>query len=144
MSATGDRRKRRHLVLLSGPIFSSNMGCNALTCGALAILEDVARRLDLEFAYSLLDNPVNGAIPPELAVRDVELVDQVPDFGAKSLLRTLVRREWAKVRRRHHALRSADLFLDDGWGTVSATSTDEPVSNRSSAITAMRDRATSR
>ena len=38
-------RNRRHLVLLSGPIFSSNMGCNALTYGALAILDDVVTEL---------------------------------------------------------------------------------------------------
>lgn len=109
-------RNRRHLVLLSGPIFSSNMGCNALTYGALAILDDVAGRLGLEFDYSLLDNPVDGAVPPELADRSVALVDQVPDFGSKSLLRTLVRRDGAALRRRHRALRTADLFLDNGWG----------------------------
>ena len=83
------------------------MGCNALTYGALAILDDVARRLGLEFDYSLLDNPVDGAVPPELADRSVALVDQVPDFGPKSLLRTLVRRDGAALRRRHRALRAS-------------------------------------
>ncbi len=116
MSTTGDRRKHRHLVLLSGPLFSSNMGCNALTCGALAILGDVARRLDLDFQYTLLDNPIGAVVPSELADRNVELVDQVPDFGPKSLVRAAVRRDFPALLRRHRALRTADLFLDDGWG----------------------------
>lgn len=116
MNSTMSKTNRRQLALLSGPLYSSNMGCNALTYGALAVLDDVARRLGLEFDYRLLDNPGDGAVPPELADRSVALVDQVPDFGPKSLLRTLVRRDWAALRRRHRALRTADLFLDNGWG----------------------------
>lgn len=117
MSSTeSPRNNRRHLALLSGPLFSSNMGCNALTYGALAILADVARRLGLEFEYSLLDNPCDGVVPPELAAQTIALVDQVPDCGPKSLLRAAVRRDLAALRRRQRALRTVDLFLDNGWG----------------------------
>ena len=116
MSSADSPRKRRHLALLSGPLFSSNMGCNALTYGALAILSDVARRLDLEFEYSLLDNPCDGVVPPELAAQTIALLDQVPDYGLKSLLRAAVRRDFPALRRRQRALRTADLYLDNGWG----------------------------
>lgn len=116
MNSPASPQARRHLALLSGPLFSSNMGCNALTCGALAVLADVSRRLDLGFEYSLLDNPCDGVVPPDLAAHTINLVDQVPDFSPKSLLRAVVRRDFAALRRRQRALRTADLFLDDGWG----------------------------
>jgi len=116
MSSTDSPRNRRQLALLSGPLFSSNMGCNALTYGALAILADVSHRLGLEFGYSLLDNPCDGMVPPELAAQTITLVDQMPDFRPRSLLRAAIRRDFAALRRRQRALRTADLFLDNGWG----------------------------
>jgi len=116
MSKSVSSRRRYHLVLLSGPLFSSNMGCNALTYGTLVILSEVARRLDSEFSYSLLNNSTDGSIPSELTEHEINLVDHLPDFSIKGLLRSGYHRDFREKVRQDNYLKTADIFLDNGWG----------------------------
>ncbi len=105
-----------HLALLSAPLFSSNMGCNALTHGTLAVLREVSLRLGIPFRYSLVGNPPDGVLPSGLASSNIQLVDELPDASWRGWLRTAYRRDVAARRDRTRLLRGADILLEGGWG----------------------------
>lgn len=108
--------KHINLVLLSGPIFSSNMGCNALTYGSLEILSEIASNLKIKFRYTLLDNPSKGMIPAELDRYEISLFDHLPDIKVKRILRAVYQRKLKELFNRRAALKKNDIFLDNCWG----------------------------
>jgi polysaccharide pyruvyl transferase WcaK-like protein len=104
------------LALLSGPVFSNNMGCNALTYGSLEVLSEVAKKLNVEFEYYLLGNPVTGVVPPELASYKITFIEQIPDFSVKGLLRCAYRRNCRELICQADILKKADIYFDNNWG----------------------------
>jgi len=104
------------LALLSGTIFSNNMGCNAMTYGSVGVLSEAARKIGTEFEFYLVGNPANGIIPPELKSHHIHFVDQLPDLGVKGLLRCAYYRNYQQVKRSADALDTTDFFADTAWG----------------------------
>jgi polysaccharide pyruvyl transferase WcaK-like protein len=112
----GGKMQKIKIGFTSAPIFSNNMGCNALTYGSLEILSEVARKLNVEFEYYLLGNPSSGIIPPELKSFKIQFVGQLPDFSIKGLLRCAYHRNYQQMRHYAELLAQADIFIDNGWG----------------------------
>jgi polysaccharide pyruvyl transferase WcaK-like protein len=104
------------LVISSGCLFSNNMGCNALTYGAVEVLERVAKKLGAEFDYYLVGNPADGVVPPELGAARVRLIDHLPSLGPRGLLKNAYLGTLAQQFAVRDVLDAADLFLDNGWG----------------------------
>jgi polysaccharide pyruvyl transferase WcaK-like protein len=92
------------------------MGCNALTYGILEILVEVARRLAVDFEYYLVGNPPDGIVPIELKSYQIHLVERVPNFGVRNILRRLWRHSLQTELQLKHLFREIDVFLDNGWG----------------------------
>lgn len=109
-------KKCYKLALLSGPVFSNNMGCNALTYGSLEVLSEVAKKLNVEFEYYLVGNSVTGVIPQELQSHKIHFIEQLPDFSVKGVLRSLYRHNFQEQKRQAKALKDVDIFLDNAWG----------------------------
>lgn len=104
------------LAILSGSIFSNNMGCNALTYGTLNVLSEVAKGLNVEFEYYLLGNPFGGVVPPELESYKINFIDRLPDFSPKGLLRCAYHRNYAEKKRQANELKQVDVLMDNAWG----------------------------
>jgi len=109
-------KKCYKLALLTGPIFSNNMGCNALTYGSVGVLSEVARKMGAAFEFYLVGNPSSGVIPPELESHHIHFVDQLHDLGVKGLLRCAYNRNYRQVKRYAGALAKTDLFVDNAGG----------------------------
>lgn len=109
-------KKNYKVALLSAPLFSNNMGCNALTYGSLDVLSEAAKKLGVEFEYCLVGNPADGVIPDELESHSIHLIEQLPDFSCKGLLRGLYRGNLKDRRREAGMLKDVDFFCDNAWG----------------------------
>lgn len=109
-------KKRYRVALLSAPLFSNNMGCNALTYGSLDVLSEAAKKLGVEFEYCLVGNPADGVIPDELESHSMHFIKQLPDFSPKGLLRAMYRHNLQDRRREIGMLKDADIFCDNAWG----------------------------
>ncbi len=106
-----------NLALLSGPLFSCNMGCNALTYGSLVILSEVAQKLNIQFKYYVFGNPYNGAIPQELDSYNIQLLNRFPDLSIVGLLKVFYHQESVKMTIQQSAeLNNVDILFDIGWG----------------------------
>jgi len=105
-----------HVGLLSAPLFSSNMGCNALTRGTLAVLEEVSARMGIPFRYTLAGNPPDGVLPAGLESMNITLIGELPDPSWRGWLRTAYRRDFSARRSKTRLLDSADVLLEGGWG----------------------------
>lgn len=110
------QKKTYKLALLSGPIFSNNMGCNALTYGSLHVLSDAASQLGVKFEYYLVGNPENGVIPPELQSYEIHFMPRLPDLSFRGRLSSVYRRNYKAMKRLDEMLGGIDLFLDNAWG----------------------------
>lgn len=107
-------KKKRTLCLLNGNLFSGNMGCNALTYGAIEILHAVSDLVETEFEiivedFQFVDGMQEGLL--DLVAPDVRIVPRF-QFGRREMLRSLIN---PQSKRRHaiqkEVLRSIDLFL---------------------------------
>jgi len=110
------KTRTAHLALLTAPLFSNNMGCNALTYGSLVLLQDVARKLAVEFEYSLVGNPWDGVVPADLAPFTIRLLDRTPDYSLRGFMSCAMRRSFGLRRRRARRLKSVDIMLDNAAG----------------------------
>jgi polysaccharide pyruvyl transferase WcaK-like protein len=108
--------KKIALSYTSAPLFSNNMGCNALTYGSLEVLSEAAQKLNVAFDYYLVGNPSNGIVPSELDSHCIHLIDHLPDLSLKGLIRCVFRRNYRQVKHCDEALSKADIFLDNAWG----------------------------
>lgn len=104
------------MALLTAPLFSNNMGCNALTYASVAVLQGAGRRIGREFEFLLAGNPADGAIPEELGEERIRLVERVPGIGLRGALASAYRREFAQRRQWLKALDAADVYLDNAAG----------------------------
>jgi colanic acid/amylovoran biosynthesis protein len=109
-------RRKAHLALLTAPLFSNNMGCNALTYGSLRVLSEVASKLQVTFEYSLIGNPRDGVVPNDLDGYTIQLVDQLPDFNLRGFMGCALRRDLAKRRSAFRSLKTVDIMLDNAAG----------------------------
>ncbi len=104
------------LALLTAPMFSNNMGCNALTYASVAILQGAGRRIGREFEFILAGNPADGVISEELGEGRYRLIEQVPGIGLRGALASAYRREFQQRRQWLKALDAADVYLDNAAG----------------------------
>jgi len=104
------------IAYTSAPIFSNNMGCNALTYGSLEVLSEASQKLGTAFEYYLVGNSSNSIVPLELKAHSIRFIDQLPDLGIKGLLRCAYRRNYRQVKRYAKELSTANVFLDNAWG----------------------------
>jgi polysaccharide pyruvyl transferase WcaK-like protein len=102
--------------MTSGPIFSNNMGCNALTYGSISVLEDVAKLLNLTFQYYLCGNDQVGVVPSELRDVRIRLSRIVPHFCVINLLKWFLRHELKGRFCDYKSFKSCDLFIDNAFG----------------------------
>ena len=92
------------------------MGCNALTRGALAVLQEVSARLGVPFRYTVAGNPPDGVLPVGLEGGGIRLMEDLPDPTWRGWLRTAYRRDYAGRREQLRRLREGAVFLEGGWG----------------------------
>jgi len=109
-------KQSRRIGFLSAPLFSNNMGCNALTYGSLGILEDVAKGLGVSFEYCLAGNPTEAALPPDLNVDRAQLVAGPQALTARRIVGGLYRRNISSLVREQRPLSCSDIFIDNGNG----------------------------
>ncbi len=104
------------LAILSGSICSRNMGCNALTYGALELLSEASKRLNIECEYYLVGNDPGGVIPRELAAYKIRLMESIPDVSVSNLVRWTYCRTLSKQLHLRRVLQGVDIFCDNAWG----------------------------
>jgi polysaccharide pyruvyl transferase WcaK-like protein len=109
-------KRRYNLALLTAPLFSNNMGCNALTYGSLEVLSEVATTLQVEFEYYLAGNPLDSVAPSELKMHAINFIDQLPDFSFRGLLGSAYRRNLRGKIRQATTLKKIDVFFDNAAG----------------------------
>ena len=108
--------KKYKLAMLSGPLFSNNMGCNALTYGSIEVLSEVASKLEVEFEYCLLGNPETGVVPEELQSYNIQFIERLPDTSVRGVLGGIYRRTYQTLKHQVETLKDIDIFLDNSWG----------------------------
>lgn len=108
--------KKYVLAITSGTLFSNNMGCNALTYGAIEVLDAVAKQLGVEFELLLFGNVKGAVIPTELQKFNIKILEDVPNMNSRDLLGGLLHRDFKRRQFMARYLKSADIFLDNGAG----------------------------
>jgi polysaccharide pyruvyl transferase WcaK-like protein len=106
----------RKIGFLSAPLFSNNMGCNALTYGSIGILEAVAQGLGVSFEYCLAGNPAEAPLPPDLTVDRAQLVAGPQALTARRIVGGLCRRNITSLVHEQRPLSRSDIFVDNGNG----------------------------
>jgi colanic acid/amylovoran biosynthesis protein len=101
---------------VSAPLFSNNMGCNALTYGTLNIFSEVAERIGVVFEYALVGNPEDGVIPNVLQDFKITLLERVPSFSLKSLMACLYKKQLSKLIRSRRILNKSAVVIGNSWG----------------------------
>lgn len=109
-------KKKYKIGLMSAPLFSNNMGCNALTYGTIDILSEVADSLNIEFEYFLFYNSVTSILPGELESYNINFISRLPRFNARAFLKSIYYKDYKSRLREAHNAKNIHILMDIAWG----------------------------
>ncbi len=118
-----------NIGIFTANLNSGNMGCNALTYGALLLLDEVSKKQGKSFKYTLfsMDSAECLAHYERLAGMDIRFV--VPVVMNRHKIKLLLKRNFSVYRNFNRAIDECDLFFEISGGDSYSDiyGTDRPI-----------------
>nr|WP_319393498.1 polysaccharide pyruvyl transferase family protein [uncultured Desulfobacter sp.] len=111
-----DNLKKITIGLLTAELNNGNMGCNALTLGAIILLEEVSKKIGCGFQYILFSANDSRCLSSYEELRGVDISFCEPTVHLRSIAKMLLRNNVKKIFDFRTAINDCKVFFEIAGG----------------------------